>query len=134
MLSKQDWKEGDIVALSQKGRDNFLSWERAVVVRPAFAYGDGYGLSVRNRASKMVGILTSREVAGRWVVQTEVAKAPLTRLQKRVLDRLHAAPADDVSLGIHCMVSSATARSRISELRKLGYTVTRDKDGLYHVA
>lgn len=134
MLSKKDWKVGDIVALSQTGRDKFLSWERAVVVEPAFdGDGGGYALSVRHRASKMVGILTSEEVAGRWVVDTGSARK-LTRLQKWVLQCLRERGSQtDSDLARFCSVGVASARSRIAELRKLGYDIKRTKEGFYYV-
>lgn len=120
------WRAGDIIALAEAGiRNEGLSWDKARVIKRDDYFGVP-ALRVARRLDNREGIILLSSIKGRWIVET--GEAPkLTRVQDRVLRRLLMGRATDLDIASFIGSSCASARSRISELRKLGYRISVEK-------
>lgn len=120
------WRAGDIIALTEDGiRNEGLSWDKARVIKQDDYFGVP-ALLVARRLDNREGIIPLSSINGRWIVET-VEAPKLTGLQHLVMRRLRVGPASGGAIASFIGSSCASARSRIAELRKMGYRISSEK-------
>lgn len=125
--SNINWRPGDIIALSEDGvRIEGISWDKASVVRVDDDYSGNPALLVARRLDLREGLIPMSAIKGRWIIETGGAPK-LTGLQRLVMRRLRVGPASCGDIAIFIGSSCASARSRITELRKMGYRISVEK-------